>query len=321
MRNLILIGLMAATALLPVSAIAQERGQRGPRGERSASRPDQPVRVHRPEGGRPEGRRSEPRPQAQPRNDQPGADRSQGRVQDRGERFQRFRGQANPTPTAERPRGERPAFDQRAQGERGDRVRDRSRELGRSTLPNEQYRGSARQRSNAGQGRGDWQRDDRRGTIRNDDRRFNRDQDRRWDRNDGQRWDRDDDRRRYNGNAQDWRDNDRNRWDRNDRQRWSRSWRNDRRYDWSGYRQANRHLYRLPRYYPPSGYNYGYQRFSVGLTLGAMLFQQSYWINDPWEYRLPPADGPYRWVRYYNDALLVDLESGEVVDVINDLFW
>ena len=31
--------------------------------------------------------------------------------------------------------------------------------------------------------------------------------------------------------------------------------------------------------------------------------------------------GPYRWVRYYDDVLLVDVYSGEVVDVIYDFFW
>jgi hypothetical protein len=52
-----------------------------------------------------------------------------------------------------------------------------------------------------------------------------------------------------------------------------------------------------------------------------MLFAPDYWINDPFYYRLPPAYGPYRWVRYYNDALLVDVRSGYVVDVIHDIFW
>ena len=52
-----------------------------------------------------------------------------------------------------------------------------------------------------------------------------------------------------------------------------------------------------------------------------MLFAQSYWINDPYAYRLPDTDGAFRWVRYYNDALLVDVYSGEVVDVIHDIFW
>ncbi|WP_342449817.1 RcnB family protein [Sphingomonas jejuensis] len=36
---------------------------------------------------------------------------------------------------------------------------------------------------------------------------------------------------------------------------------------------------------------------------------------------MPPAYGSYRWVRYYDDALLVDVRSGYVVDVIYDFFW
>ncbi|WP_294077350.1 RcnB family protein [Sphingomonas sp.] len=106
-----------------------------------------------------------------------------------------------------------------------------------------------------------------------------------------------------------------------DRRDWSRGWRGDRRYDWGSYRQYNRNIYRLPRYYAPAGYRYGYQRFSIGLTIGALLFSQNYWINDPFYYRLPPAYGPYRWVRYYNDALLVDIRTGYVVDVVYDIFW
>ncbi|MGB3928318.1 MAG: RcnB family protein, partial [Sphingobium sp.] len=47
----------------------------------------------------------------------------------------------------------------------------------------------------------------------------------------------------------------------------------------------------------------------------------SYWINDPYQYRLPPSYGTLRWVRYYDDALLVDIRDGYVVDVIHDFFW
>ena len=59
----------------------------------------------------------------------------------------------------------------------------------------------------------------------------------------------------------------------------------------------------------------------VVFTLGSLFYSQRYWINDPWYYRLPPAYGDYRWVRYYDDALLVDVYSGRVVDVIYDFFW
>ena len=105
------------------------------------------------------------------------------------------------------------------------------------------------------------------------------------------------------------------------RGQWNRDWRRDSRYNWSGYRYQNRQAFHLPRYYAPYGWNGGYRRFSVGMMLSSMLFAQDYWIDDPYAYRLPAVDGPYRWVRYYNDALLVDIYSGQVVDVIHDIFW
>ena len=51
------------------------------------------------------------------------------------------------------------------------------------------------------------------------------------------------------------------------------------------------------------------------------MFAQNYWISDPYYYDLPPAYGPYRWVRYYNDALLVDVYTGQVVDSVYNIFW
>ena len=88
-----------------------------------------------------------------------------------------------------------------------------------------------------------------------------------------------------------------------------------------GWRDNHREAYRVGRYRPPYGYGWGYRRFGVGMRLDAVLFAPSYWIADPWNYRLPPAYGPYRWVRYYNDALLVDIETGFVIDEIPDFFW
>lgn len=159
-------------------------------------------------------------------------------------------------------------------------------------------------------------------------------QDRRGDRRDF-RTDRRDDRRDFRqdrrGDIRDYRDNRRgysNRgWDgRNWDGRggrggnWDRGWRNDRRYDWYGYRNQNRNFYRAGRYFAPvRGWNY--RRLGIGFTLGAPFFASSFWINDPWAYRLPPAYGQLRWVRYYGDVLLVDIYTGEVVDVINDFFW
>lgn len=112
----------------------------------------------------------------------------------------------------------------------------------------------------------------------------------------------------------DWRDGNRDR----DR-RWSSHWRSDRRYDWRRHRDHNRSIFRIGRYYDP--YRYGYRRFSIGFSLWPNYYQSNYWIDDPWMYRLPPAYGPYRWVRYYDDALLVNIYSGQVVDVIHSFFW
>lgn len=102
---------------------------------------------------------------------------------------------------------------------------------------------------------------------------------------------------------------------------WNRDWRRDQQYDWQRYRYSNRNLFRANPYYAPRGWSYGYQRFSIGIVLNSLLWDQQYWINDPNDYRLPPAYGPYRWVRYYDDVLLVDTRNGQVVDVINDFFW
>lgn len=105
------------------------------------------------------------------------------------------------------------------------------------------------------------------------------------------------------------------------RGQWNRGWRGNDHYDYRDYRSSNRGAFRLPRYYAPYGWDDGYRRFSIGVRLNSVLWGQNYWIDDPYDYRLPPAYGPYRWVRYYNDALLVDIRSGYVVDTVYDIFW
>jgi hypothetical protein len=150
------------------------------------------------------------------------------------------------------------------------------------------------------------------------DRNRNGELDRRWDRNDNDRLD-----RRFD------RDRD-GRYDRYDRRddrfgrnwnNWNRGWRNDRRYDWNGHRNRYRHFYSVPRYSNPYGYGYGYRRFSVGIYLDSLFYSNRYWVNDPFYYRLPTAPYGARWVRYYNDVLLVDVDSGYVIDVIHNFFW
>jgi hypothetical protein len=129
----------------------------------------------------------------------------------------------------------------------------------------------------------------------------------------------------HRDNDRDWRgdrrSNDRN-WSSRDNnyQRWDRNWRNNNRYDWQRYRTYNRSAYHMNRYYAPYR-NYSYRRLGIGFQLDPLFFGQDYLIGNPGYYRLPDVYGPYRWVRYYDDALLVDVYSGQVVDVIYDFFW
>jgi Ni/Co efflux regulator RcnB len=102
---------------------------------------------------------------------------------------------------------------------------------------------------------------------------------------------------------------------------WNNGWRNDSRYNWQGYRSANRNLYRMPRYAAPRGYGSGYSRWSPGYRVQPYFYGRNYWISDPWRYRLPPAYGGYQWVRYYDDVALVDIRTGLIADIIYSFFY
>ena len=101
---------------------------------------------------------------------------------------------------------------------------------------------------------------------------------------------------------------------------WNRGWRNDSRYEWQ----------RLPLPEPQPVPAVALLLAVPQLRLQPLLdrpvprplfFDQRYWIGDPYHYRLPPAPYGTQWVRYYNDVLLVDVYTGEVIDVIYDFFW
>jgi hypothetical protein len=100
---------------------------------------------------------------------------------------------------------------------------------------------------------------------------------------------------------------------------WRTDWRHDGRYDWRDWRRKHRSHFHLGFYYDPFGWDY--LRYGIGWRLWPNYYRSSFWLNDPWQYRLPPAYGPYRWIRYYNDALLVNIYTGEVVDVEYNFFW
>lgn len=100
---------------------------------------------------------------------------------------------------------------------------------------------------------------------------------------------------------------------------WRREWREDRRFDWRRHRYGYRDRFDVGLYVDPFGWNY--RRWNIGWRMPRHHYARHFWIHDPWHYRLPPVYGPYRWVRYWDDALLIDLRTGRVVDVIRDFFW
>lgn len=87
--------------------------------------------------------------------------------------------------------------------------------------------------------------------------------------------------------------------------------------DWRDWRNRNRGIYARGTWRAP----FRYQAFRVGVRIAPSYYGSSYWINDPWQYRLPPAGYGQRWVRHYDDLLLVDTRRGIVLRVINNFYW
>lgn len=88
--------------------------------------------------------------------------------------------------------------------------------------------------------------------------------------------------------------------------------------DWRDYRNSNsnRALYARGNWNAPFRYN----NFRVGARIGAPYYGQRYWIADPWRYRLPSVGRNQRWVRHYNDVILVDTRRGSVVQVLRGFY-
>ncbi|MFC4593859.1 RcnB family protein [Sphingobium tyrosinilyticum] len=282
LKKMMLAGLMTATVLGGIAPAYAQGREDGWRG-----RGDE--RAARQDGDGPRGRDAT--------REQRGDDSRRDQAGQRWQQRQVDRGQIQ----TEQPRPDR---QWRAGEARGDAARDASRN-------------ETRIRQQAETQRPQW-RDDRRSGDRPDWRDNRQTQRPEW--RDNRRDDRLSSGNHWRGSlANPRRFDDRTRW--NGQRRWDNGWRQDRRYDWYSYRSRYGDRYRAGRYYAPRGWDYGYTRFSVGIFLNSLLFSNSYWIDDPYSYRLPPAYGTLRWVRYYDDALLVDIRDGYVVDVIHDFFW
>jgi len=94
-------------------------------------------------------------------------------------------------------------------------------------------------------------------------------------------------------------------------------------------RNFDRHAYQrnftAPRRFHVGGYErpHGWyeHRWSYGEFLPALFWTQNYWLADYYDYGLADPPPGFVWVRYGNDALLIDQNTGEVLQVEYDVFY
>jgi len=55
--------------------------------------------------------------------------------------------------------------------------------------------------------------------------------------------------------------------------------------------------------------------------LPEIFWARRYWLNDYWKFGLFNPPYGYVWVRYGADALLIDVENGRILSIVNDLFY
>jgi len=82
--------------------------------------------------------------------------------------------------------------------------------------------------------------------------------------------------------------------------------------------QAFERVRTAPFVYPPG---WGDRRWEVGAFLPPFFLVRDYWYPDWGLIGLLPPPPDYQWVRYGSDLLMVDLTSGEVIDVVYDVFY
>jgi len=87
--------------------------------------------------------------------------------------------------------------------------------------------------------------------------------------------------------------------------------------DWRDYRKSHRDVYRGGNWRAP----FRYSQWNTGSQLRPSYYAPRYYINDYQRYRLSRPGPNLRWVRHYNDVLLVNVRTGRVVQVNRGFFW
>ncbi len=249
-------------------------------------------------------------------------------------REERGPGPSNPRPRAEPPRNEPPRGEPpRSEPPRGDASRGAEGERSggrRWNGPREPYdrngRSDHRARDYQPQPNGSL----RDGYRDNRDARDNRDN-RRYDDNRDSRGDRDN--RGPVSPRLSWQDSRPRSW--NDAQR--HGWRDERGRDWHYSRDWYDH-YRAEHFRYDRGRYLSRERFSIGLYFVPRGYAPRSWQRGQWlpstyygerryhlvdYWRFDLYDPPFgaRWVRVGDDAMLIDYGSGEILDVVYELFW
>ena len=80
----------------------------------------------------------------------------------------------------------------------------------------------------------------------------------------------------------------------------------------------NRVRFGRPWVYPPG---WGYRRWAVGAVLPALFLAPAYYYANWADVGLSPPPPGFQWVQYGPDLLLVNVTTGEVVDVAYGVFY
>jgi Ni/Co efflux regulator RcnB len=72
-------------------------------------------------------------------------------------------------------------------------------------------------------------------------------------------------------------------------------------------------------YNAPHGYHY--QRWTYGEYLPSMYWARDYWLTSWWMFDLAIPPYGYEWVRYGDDALLVNVDTGQILQVDYGVFY
>lgn len=77
--------------------------------------------------------------------------------------------------------------------------------------------------------------------------------------------------------------------------------------------------FRWQPYHRPDGWYY--RRWAFGMVLPTIFWTRNYWITDYWMFDLMNPPYGYVWVRYGDDALLVNVQTGLILRVVYSVFY